>query len=139
MIKGVARKYFEGKSCIFCDNYGLYRLSDKRVKCKHCKKKYSLRQLKRNMLVLYYFYLEISKKIIWVKDKHKMINLESQNQKAAQLYSFLLILVHATTKEKIPLVKIATKKKGIIPSDYAMLKTSQKRVKIPIICSHTKS
>jgi len=60
MIKGVARKYFEGKSCIFCDNYGLYRLSDKRVKCKHCKKKYSLRQLKRNMLVLYYFYLEIS-------------------------------------------------------------------------------
>ena len=76
---------------------------------------------------------------VLIKDKHKRINLESQNQKAAQLYSFLLILVHATTKEKISLVKIATKKKGIIPSDYAMLKTSQKRVKIPIICSHTKS
>jgi len=60
MIKGVARKYFEGKTCIFCDKYGLYRLADKRVKCKHCNKKYSLIQLKRDMLVLYYFYLEIS-------------------------------------------------------------------------------
>jgi len=60
MIKGVARKYFEAKTCIFCNNYGLYRLADKRVKCKHCKKYYSLTKLKRDMLVLYYFYLEIS-------------------------------------------------------------------------------
>ena len=60
MIKGVARKYFEGKTCIFCDKYGLYKLRDKRVKCKHCKKYYSLTKLKRDMLVLYYFYLEIS-------------------------------------------------------------------------------
>lgn len=62
MIRGVARKYFEGKTCIFCDSYGLYKLADKRVKCKHCDKYYSLRKLKRNMLVLYYFYLEISAK-----------------------------------------------------------------------------
>jgi vacuolar-type H+-ATPase subunit D/Vma8 len=60
MIKGVARKYFEGKTCIFCNKYGLYRLADKRVKCKHCKRKYSLVQIKRDLLVLYYFYLEVS-------------------------------------------------------------------------------
>ena len=52
--------YFLGRKCIFCDKYGLYRLADKRVKCKHCNKKYSLTQLKRDLLVLYYFYLEIS-------------------------------------------------------------------------------
>jgi len=62
MIKGVARKYFEGKTCIFCDKYGLYRLKDKRVKCKHCKRYYSILKLKKIMKVLYYFYLEISAK-----------------------------------------------------------------------------
>jgi len=60
MIKGIARKYFEGKTCIYCNKYGLYRLADKRVKCKHCKKKYSLSQLKRDMQILYYFYIEVS-------------------------------------------------------------------------------
>ncbi len=60
MIRGVAHKYFEGKTCIYCNKYGLYRLADKRVKCKHCNKRYSLNQLKRDMSVLYYFYLEIS-------------------------------------------------------------------------------
>src|SRR3989338_9208470 len=60
MIKGVARKYFEGKTCIFCDKYGLYRLADKRVKCKHCKRRYSLVQLRKKMKILYYFYIEVS-------------------------------------------------------------------------------
>jgi len=60
MIKGVARKYFEGKTCIFCDKYGLYRLADRRVKCKHCNKKYSLTKLKRDLIILYYFYIEVS-------------------------------------------------------------------------------
>jgi transposase len=60
MIKGYARKYFEGKTCVFCGKYGLYKLSDKRVKCKHCQKKYSLTKLKRDLQILYYFYLEIS-------------------------------------------------------------------------------
>ena len=60
MIKGYARKYFEGKTCIFCGKYGLYKLADKRVKCKHCKQKYSLSKLKRDLQILYYFYLEIS-------------------------------------------------------------------------------
>ena len=60
MIKGVARKYFEGKKCIFCDKYGLYRLADKRVKCKHCKRRYHLPTLKKELQILYYFYLELS-------------------------------------------------------------------------------
>lgn len=36
------------------------RLSDKRVWCSHCRTKYSLRKLKRDLKVLYYFYLEVS-------------------------------------------------------------------------------
>ena len=60
MIKGVARKFFEGKCCIFCGKYKLYRLKDKRVKCKHCKRYYSLKKLKRDLQILYYFYLEVS-------------------------------------------------------------------------------
>src|SRR3989338_4711237 len=60
MIKGYARKYFEGKTCVFCGKYGLYKLADKRVKCKHCKKYYSLNKLRRDLQLLYYFYLEIS-------------------------------------------------------------------------------
>jgi transposase len=62
MIRGVARKYFEGKKCLFCDNYGLYRLKDKRVKCKQCNKYYSIKKLKRDLQILYYFYLEVSAK-----------------------------------------------------------------------------
>ena len=60
MIKGFARKYFEGKKCIFCDKYGLYRLKDKRVKCSCCNKYYSLRRLRKDIQLLYYFYLEVS-------------------------------------------------------------------------------
>lgn len=60
MIKGIARKFFEGKTCVFCGKYGLYKLSDKRIKCKHCSKKYSLIKLKKDLKILYYFYLEIS-------------------------------------------------------------------------------
>ena len=60
MIKGFARKYFEGKKCLFCGNYKIYRLKDKRLKCKNCKKYYSIKKLKRDLELLYYFYLEIS-------------------------------------------------------------------------------
>ena len=60
MIRGVARKFFEGKTCIFCGKYGLYKLADKRVKCSHCNKKYSLVKLKKDLQILYYFCLEIS-------------------------------------------------------------------------------
>ena len=60
MIRGVARKYFEGKSCIFCGSYHLSRLGDKRIKCNQCKQRYSLIKLKRDLQILYYFYLEVS-------------------------------------------------------------------------------
>ena len=73
MIRGVARKYFEGKSCIFCGKYKLYKLRDKRVKCKHCNKKYSLSKLRRNLEILYYFYLEVS-----ARKTAKELNLDYQ-------------------------------------------------------------
>ena len=60
MKRVLSDMYFLGRKCIFCNKYGLYKLKDKRVKCKHCKKKYSLLKLKRDLQILYYFYLEIS-------------------------------------------------------------------------------
>ena len=60
MNKILSDRYFLGRKCIYCYKNRLYRLADKRVKCKHCNKKYSLNKLKRDMIILYYFYLEIS-------------------------------------------------------------------------------
>ena len=60
MKRVLSDMYFLGRKCIFCNKYGLYKLKDKRVKCKHCNKKYSLLKLKRDLQILYYFYLEIS-------------------------------------------------------------------------------
>ena len=60
MKKVMSNMYFLGRKCMFCNKYGLYPLKDKRVKCKHCNKKYSLKKLKKDLLILYYFYLEIS-------------------------------------------------------------------------------
>jgi transposase len=60
MIGGIARKFFEGKKCVFCGSYFLYRLNENKVKCGHCKRYYSLQKLRRNVSVLYYFYLEVS-------------------------------------------------------------------------------
>ena len=52
--------YVHGRKCWFCGKYGLFRLADKRIKCKSCRKKYSIKKLKIDLEVLYYFYLEIS-------------------------------------------------------------------------------
>ena len=60
MKRVLSDMYFLGRKCIFCNKYGLYKLTDRRVKCKYCKKKYSLTKLKRDLYILYYFYLEIS-------------------------------------------------------------------------------
>src|SRR3989338_5952444 len=60
MKRVLSDMYFLGRKCIFCNKYGLYKLKDKRVKCKHCKKYYSLKKLRRDLQILYYFYLEIS-------------------------------------------------------------------------------
>jgi transposase len=60
MIRGFARKFFEGKSCIYCNSYKVSRLKDKRLKCSKCNKKYSLQKLRNKIMILYYFYLEVS-------------------------------------------------------------------------------
>lgn len=60
MKKVLSDMYFLGRKCIFCNKYGLYKLKDKRVKCKHCKKYYSIIKLRKDLQILYYFYLEIS-------------------------------------------------------------------------------
>ena len=60
MKRVLSDMYFLGRKCIFCKKYGLYKLADKRVKCKHCKKRYSLEKLKADLQILYYFYLEVS-------------------------------------------------------------------------------
>jgi len=36
------------------------QIKDKRIKCKNCNKYYSLKKLKKDLIILYYFYLEIS-------------------------------------------------------------------------------
>jgi transposase len=53
-------KFLDGKKCFFCGKYGLYRLADRRVKCKSCKRVYSLGKLSRDIEVLRYFTLELS-------------------------------------------------------------------------------
>ena len=60
MKNRLSNMYLLGRKCFFCDNYGLYKLKDKRLKCKNCNTKYSLKKLKRDLEILYYFYLEIS-------------------------------------------------------------------------------
>jgi len=52
--------YVHGRKCWFCGNYGLSRLLDKRVWCSNCRRKYSLTKLRKDLRVLYYFYLEVS-------------------------------------------------------------------------------
>ncbi len=59
MVVGSAM-YEHGRKCWFCEHYGLSRLRDKRVWCSACRSKYSLSKLKRDLRVLYYFYLEVS-------------------------------------------------------------------------------
>lgn len=60
MKKILSDRYFLGRKCVYCDSNRFYRLKDKRIKCKQCGKKYSLTQLRKAILVLYYFYLELS-------------------------------------------------------------------------------
>src|SRR3989344_5093090 len=60
MKKILSDRYFLGRKCVYCDSNRLYKLKDRRIKCKKCGKKYSWIQLRKEMLVLYYFYLELS-------------------------------------------------------------------------------
>jgi transposase len=60
VVKKFTGKFSEGKKCIFCGSYGLYRLADGRVKCRKCRGVYSLRKVKQDLNVLHYFALELS-------------------------------------------------------------------------------
>ena len=60
MKRLMSDRYFLGRKCVYCNSNKLYRLKIKKVKCKYCKKYYSLKRLRRNLEILYYFYLELS-------------------------------------------------------------------------------
>jgi transposase len=60
MKRVLSDRYFLGRKCVFCNSNKLYKLKDKRIKCKICEKYYSLSKLKSDLIILYYFYLEIS-------------------------------------------------------------------------------
>ena len=95
MIRGVARKYFEGKTCVFCDNYGLYKLKNKKVKCKNCKKYYSLKKLRTDLEILYYFYLELS-----ARKTAKEINLNYKTIQSKFMQFRKLIAVYCNQEAK---------------------------------------
>jgi len=52
--------FLEGRKCIYCGAWKPYRLADKRLKCKTCRRYYSLKRLKNDLNILYYFALELS-------------------------------------------------------------------------------
>jgi len=58
--KRVVTNILRGNKCIFCEKYDLYRLNDKRVKCRHCRIKYSIERIRKEINILHYFYLDIS-------------------------------------------------------------------------------
>lgn len=60
ITKRVVTNILRGNKCIFCNKYGTYKLNDKRVKCRYCKRRYSLIKLRKEINILYHFYLEIS-------------------------------------------------------------------------------
>jgi len=60
MAKKLSDNILSGKKCAFCGAYGTYRLADRRVKCRKCRKIYSLRKLRRDLQILHYFGLELS-------------------------------------------------------------------------------
>ncbi len=53
-------QYKMGRRCPFCDHAKTYKMGDERRKCRHCKTKYSLKKLRNDLSILYYFYLETS-------------------------------------------------------------------------------
>ncbi len=60
MKQVLSDRYFLGRKCLFCDKNRLYKLKNNKVKCKYCLKYYSIRRLRNDMFILYYFYLELS-------------------------------------------------------------------------------
>jgi len=62
MKKIVSDRFYLGRKCIYCENSRLLKLKDKRIKCPKCNKRYSLKKLRNTIMILYYFYLEVSAK-----------------------------------------------------------------------------
>ena len=60
IAENLVTNILRGNKCFFCGHYGLYRLSDRRVKCRKCKVYYSLYKLRKDLRILYFFYLELS-------------------------------------------------------------------------------
>ena len=60
IAKKVSDNIMLGRKCVFCGKYGLYRLKDKRLKCRHCRRSYSLKKIRKDLTILYYFCLELS-------------------------------------------------------------------------------
>jgi len=60
MSKNLVANFQRGRKCIFCRKYTLSILGDKRIYCKTCKKRYSLKKLRTDLEVLHYFCLELS-------------------------------------------------------------------------------
>ena len=60
ITKNVVAKYIRGRRCILCNSTKLYKLGNGQAKCKQCKHKYSLKKLRKDLSVLYHFYLDVS-------------------------------------------------------------------------------
>jgi len=58
--KRVVTNILRGNKCVFCQSYRTYKLKDKRIKCGKCKRKYSLNKIRKDINILYYFYLDVS-------------------------------------------------------------------------------
>src|SRR3989344_2996590 len=87
--------YVHGRKCWFCGHYGLSRLRDKRVWCSACRSKYSLRKLKIDLQVLYYFYLEVSARKC---AKELKLNYKTISKRYAQFRN--AILAHCVSEFK---------------------------------------
>ena len=60
IAKKVVTNILRGNKCVFCKSYKTYKLKDKRIKCGNCKQKYSINKIKKELNILYYFYIDIS-------------------------------------------------------------------------------
>ena len=60
MSKNLAANILRGRKCVYCGAYNMYRLADGRVKCRCCRRVYSLKKLRRDLEILHYFSLELS-------------------------------------------------------------------------------
>ena len=60
MVSKVPVRVWEGRTCVFCRASGPYKIVDGRLKCKRCKRIYSLSKLRKDLEVLRYFALGLS-------------------------------------------------------------------------------